>query len=86
MGLSTHHDFQHTTVNEIINYFVESIEKWRIAKGINKLIIIGHSFGGYMGFNYAIKYSERISNLFLVSPMGGTKRTQEEVELWVKKT
>ncbi|KAL4465991.1 hypothetical protein ABPG74_004228 [Tetrahymena malaccensis] len=85
MGLSSHHEFHYTTINECIEYFVQSIEQWRIAKGINKLIIVGHSFGGYMGFNYAIRHSERVSNLFLVSPLGGTKRTQEEVDLWFKK-
>lgn len=34
MGLSSHQEFHHTSVNEIINYFVESIEKWRIEKKI----------------------------------------------------
>ncbi|EDK32044.1 alpha/beta fold hydrolase (macronuclear) [Tetrahymena thermophila SB210] len=85
MGLSSHHEFHYTTINECIEYFVQSIEKWRIAKGINKLIIVGHSFGGYMGFNYAIRHQQRVVKLFLVSPLGGTKRTQEEVDLWFKK-
>lgn len=64
-------------------FFATSIENWRVEKGISKLILVGHSFGGYMAFIYAKRYPSKVERLFLVSPMGGTKRTAEEVEAWV---
>jgi len=48
------------------------------------LILVGHSFGGYMAFIYAKRYPSKVERLFLVSPMGGTKRTAEEVAAWVE--
>lgn len=32
--------------------------------------ICGHSFGGYLACNYAIKFPEYINKCFLVSPIG----------------
>lgn len=51
---------------EIIeNQYVDSIEKWRQKMGIEKMIILGHSFGGFLSTSYAIKYPERIEHLIL---------------------
>ena len=52
---------------ESIDYFVESIEKWRIAvakefegfgpdQEFTDFYLFGHSLGGYMVGNYALKY------------------------------
>lgn len=39
--------------------FVESIEKWRHVMGIDKMILLGHSLGGFMSMAYALKYPDR---------------------------
>ena len=41
------------------NEFVESIEKWRQAMGIEKMILLGHSLGAFMSTAYAMKYPDR---------------------------
>lgn len=57
-GRSTRASF--STEDELVdNEFVESIEKWRQAMGIEKMILLGHSLGAYMCTSYAIKYPER---------------------------
>ena len=50
------------------NFFVDSLEQWRIKKNIDKFVLMGHSLGGYLGTAYALKYPERVEKLILVSP------------------
>ena len=70
MGLSSRPKFECKTTEETIEFFVESLEKFRIAVGIEQFYLGGHSFGGYMACNYAAKYPSRIKKLFLISPVG----------------
>jgi proline iminopeptidase len=51
-----------------LSYFVDDIEEMRKAFGIQKLILLGHSFGGLLAENYAAKYPSHLKALILVSP------------------
>jgi pimeloyl-ACP methyl ester carboxylesterase len=50
--------------------FVDSIEAWRIRMKLEKIILLGHSFGGYLSFLYALKYPHNLSGLILAEPWG----------------
>lgn len=56
--------------DECIDFFVQSLEKWREEMQINKLQLVGHSMGGYLSFFYALKYPHRVDKLVLLSPVG----------------
>jgi len=50
--------------------FVEDIEGFRKALGLEKFHLMGHSWGGQLAMRYAIKYPEQLSSLILVSSGG----------------
>ncbi|MPC88879.1 Protein ABHD4 [Portunus trituberculatus] len=39
--------------------FIMSIDGWREKIGLEKFILLGHSFGGFLAAAYAIKHPER---------------------------
>lgn len=59
------------TADEADKYFVEFIERWRIAFGdLKDFFLAGHSFGGYICGHYATKYHHNIRKLLMLSPAG----------------
>ncbi|CAD5117875.1 unnamed protein product [Dimorphilus gyrociliatus] len=57
--------------------------------GIDKMILLGHSLGGFLTTSYAIRYPERVEHLivvdgwgFAVMPQNGSERTP--VPRWIK--
>jgi pimeloyl-ACP methyl ester carboxylesterase len=73
---------------DFINFFVDSIEALRIEIYENikknkdkdkKFYLVGHSFGGYICANYALKYPQNIKRLFLLSPVGISKNINREI-------
>ena len=58
-------------------FFVESLEAWRKANNIPKMILAGHSMGGYMSVAYCEKYPQHVERLVLLSPAGVPNENEE---------
>lgn len=52
--------------------FVEDLEGLRKVLGLEKMNLLGHSWGGLLAMEYAIKYPQHIKSLVLMSSMGAT--------------
>ena len=57
-------------VSRAEHFFLSSLESWRESAGIEKMVLVGHSLGGYLASAYAVRYPHRVSGLILVSPAG----------------
>jgi len=49
---------------------IADIERIRRILGVEKITIVGHSFGGFLGLLYAIEFPDRVEKLVLVAPAG----------------
>ena len=56
MGISSRPKFNLKSIEETIEFFVESLELWRIEEGLEKFYLSGHSFGGFIGKIINIHY------------------------------
>ncbi|KAL7562427.1 hypothetical protein ACA910_020569 [Epithemia clementina (nom. ined.)] len=59
-------------------FFVDSLEAWRKAQRVDKMILAGHSMGGYISVAYAEKYPQHVERLILISPAGVPEQPQQE--------
>jgi len=86
MGLSSRPNFTLDSTEKVIEFFVESLEKWRQAMNLKSFHLAGHSLGGYLAVNYALKYPQYVTKLTLISPAGITKQMDDiSIEEMTKK-
>lgn len=64
---------------KVEDWFIDAMEEWRKKRKINRFILMGHSFGGYLSSAYALKYRDvldpesgerALEKLVLISPVG----------------
>jgi len=65
-------------VDLTIRFFVEALEAWRAALGIERFDLIGHSMGGYFSAFYAMAYPHRVRKLVLSGAAGVGHRPPPE--------
>lgn len=61
-----------------LDNFVDDIEELRQNFNLEKIHLAGHSWGGLLAMNYAIKYPDKLRSLILLNSMPGSS------ELWRK--
>ena len=87
-GRSTRCDFSKDAILAEME-FVDSIEDWRVSMKLDKFILLGHSFGGFLATSYALRYPDKIKHLILVEPWGYAEKQAEmlkrtPVPMWVR--
>lgn len=53
-----------------INQIVESLAEYIATLKLEKVYLVAHSLGGWIAASYALKYSDRVLGLILISPEG----------------
>jgi len=59
-----------SSVDEVEDFFIDGLERWRAAMKFEKMVLMGHSVGGYLAIAYAERYPQRVERLVLVSSVG----------------
>lgn len=49
---------------------MDALTRWREAMGVDKMVLVGHSLGGYLAASYALQHPEHVQHLVLVGPAG----------------
>ncbi len=60
-----------------VDAMVEDVEAVRVALGLGKINLLGHSFGGVLAQAYALKYQANLSHLVLCSTFHSTRALNE---------
>ena len=55
---------------EAESQLVDSIDEWRKQMQLSKVILLGHSMGGFIASAYALKYPDHVSHVILADPWG----------------
>lgn len=63
--------------NYTVDAMVEDVEAVRVALGLGKINLLGHSYGGVVAQAYALKYQGNLSHLILCSTFHSTKALNE---------
>lgn len=66
-------------VSEAEDFFVDGLERWRHEMRLDRMVLMGHSLGGYLAVAYAERHPERVERLILVSAVG-TPEPPKELE------
>ncbi len=60
--------------------YVSALEKWREQVGLKKMILLGHSFGGYLSAAYALRHPNNVQHLILADPWGFLEKPVDLVQ------
>ena len=52
------------------DFFLSALQRWREAMRVDKMVLVGHSLGGYLAASYALQYPQHVQHLVLVCPAG----------------
>ncbi|KAH9507781.1 Alpha/beta hydrolase domain-containing protein 4 [Bulinus truncatus] len=63
-----------TTADDIEEFYTEVLERWFQQMSLDKVILLGHSYGGYLSSVYCFKYPQRVKHLVLADPWGFPQR------------
>ncbi|RXS93322.1 proline iminopeptidase-family hydrolase [Silvibacterium dinghuense] len=60
-----------------VENMADDVEAVRIALGLGKISLLGHSYGGVLAQAYALKYQDHLSHLILASTFSSTKEMNQ---------
>lgn len=65
--------------------FIEDIESIRKALKLEKVNILGHSWGGFLAMHYAMRYPDNLKKLLLINSVGASSAQKIEEQVMINK-
>ena len=72
-GASGRPDYKQMDYEATVDFFIDSLHAWAekvMLTASGEYYLLGHSFGGYIAAEYALRHPEKISKVILMSPIG----------------
>jgi len=63
-----------------VDNMAADVEAVRVALGLGKISLLGHSYGGVLAQDYALKYQDHLSHLVLASTFASTKEMNQVLQ------
>ncbi|GFR44731.1 hypothetical protein Agub_g6057, partial [Astrephomene gubernaculifera] len=84
-GLSGRPRYLARTRQQAEDFFLDSLASWRREAGLegSKMVLVGHSLGGYLAASYALRHPEHVAHLVLVCPAGVPKAPEDWERRWL---
>ena len=60
--------------------YLGCLEAWRTSMGLDRINLVGHSFGGHLTGLYALRYPQHLQSATLADPWGMTERPTEPAD------
>ncbi|MEO8285583.1 MAG: alpha/beta fold hydrolase [Chloroflexota bacterium] len=71
-GFGQSADLEDESKNANMDAYADTLADWLNAKGLDKVVLAGHSMGGYVAFAFARRHPEMLQGLILVSTKAGS--------------
>merc|ERR1711879_322530 len=65
---------------KIVEEYTQVLETWREGMELEKIHLLGHSFGGYLTAHYKLRHPERVEKFILADPWGMMPRPEDVFE------
>ena len=80
MGSSSRRPITNFDFNNVVNFFIDALELWRLKIGLKNFVLMGHSMGGYISSHWVKLKNPPIKLLYLLSPAGFTNKDDETLK------
>lgn len=77
MGRSSRPGCTVSSLQEAESFFTQPLEEFCGLLGLERVVLMGHSFGGYIAGAFLLAYPSRVSQILLISPIGVTIKPSE---------
>jgi len=65
---------------KIVEEYTQVLESWREGMELEKIHLLGHSFGGYLTAHYKLRHPDRVEKFILADPWGMMPRPEDVFE------
>jgi len=65
---------------KIVEEYTQVLESWREGMELEKIHLLGHSFGGYLTAHYKLRHPDRVEKFVLADPWGMMPRPEDVFE------
>jgi pimeloyl-ACP methyl ester carboxylesterase len=77
-GRSSRPEFPRNSPAEAEEFFLKSLHEVLFDElGLSRVVLVGHSLGGFLSAAFAMRHRERVERLVLVSPVGVPRRPDD---------